>query len=261
MKHRKNTIIGAIAGDIIGSRFEWRNHRSKKFELLHERCFFTDDSVCTLAVAESLLENKDLILTMKEICRKYPNSGYGGGFTKWLNSNSSVPYHSYGNGSAMRVSAVGFFAKTEEATLALARESAEITHNHKEGIKGAEATALAIFWARNGMSKAFIKEGISLRFGYDLDRSVDELRKTNKFYLSCQKTVPEAMVCFLESNDYEDAIRNAVSIGGDTDTIACITGGISAAYYGEISEDIRNFVMRKLPQDLREILIKFEEKI
>ncbi len=235
-------MYGAILGDIVGEPYEFYPIHTTSFRLLKDSPAFTDDSVMTLAVAEVLLASGDkpkakevksgLIKSLKKWGRRYPDESYGGRFRDWLFSNMKDPYWSYGNGSAMRVSAVGWLYDTMELTRKVARWTAEITHNHPEGIKGAEATAAAIFLARTGKRKQEIKQYIEDEFGYDLERTCDTIRPTYKFDESCQGTVPEAIVAFLDSTDYEDSIRLAVSLGGDADTLACITGGIAEAFYG-----------------------------
>ncbi len=222
-------MIGAIAGDIIGSIYERHPIKTRDFPLFDSRCRFTDDTVLTLGVANAILTGRSYQESMREMGRKYPDAGYGGSFIQWLFSDNPQPYNSWGNGSAMRVSPVGFAFNTEEKVLTEAEKSAEITHNHPEGIKGAQATALSIFLARTGHKKDLIRSEIIQRFGYDLDRTADNIRPAYSFDISCQGTVPEAIISFLDSDSYEDAIRNAVSLGGDSDTLACITGGIAEA--------------------------------
>lgn len=228
-------IIGAIIGDIAGSRFEWNNRKSTQFEFFTPACRFTDDSVMTIAVADWLTNHNDLSETMHKWGNHYPHAGYGGMFRRWLFSMSPEtrkPYNSFGNGSGMRVSPCGFYARSIEEALDLARQSAEVTHNHSEGIKGAQAIASAIFLAKRGESKSAIKDYIEKTFGYDLHRTLDEIRPDYDFDVTCQGSCPEAILAFLESNDYESAIRLAISLGGDSDTIACMSGGIAAAFYG-----------------------------
>lgn len=231
-------MLGAIVGDIVGSIYEFNNHRSKDFPLFGVDCKFTDDTVLTIAVADCLMNNGNYTEYIKNYARKYTGRGYGGRFRQWISSESMEPYNSWGNGSAMRVSAVGFAYNDLEAVMNEAKRSAEVTHNHPEGIKGAQATAVAIFMARKGQSKEDIKTAIAQSFDYDLNRTVDEIRPTYVFNESCQETVPEAIIAFLESKDFEDAIRNAISLGGDSDTLACITGGIAEAFYGGVPTDI-----------------------
>ena len=258
-------IIGAIIGDIVGSRFEFNNYRSTDFEFLNDKCFFTDDSVMTIAVADWVTKksqtDKHLALYLREWGRKYPNRGYGGMFLRWLLSKElSSPYNSFGNGSAMRVSPCGFYAQSLDEALFLAKQSAEVTHNHPEGIKGAQSVAAAIYLAKTGSTKAIIKEYIENNFGYDLSRTCDEIRRVYKFNETCQETCPEAIIAFLESHDYESAIRLGISLGGDSDTIGAITGGIAAAYYG-IPDSIIEEVKRFIPFEFIDIVEKFENSM
>ena len=236
-------MYGAILGDIIGSPFEFdRGDKTKNFDLFSKGCDFTDDSVMTIAVGEALLavgpeatvkEIEEAVVTnMQDWGKRYPYAGYGGRFRYWLRERNPKPYGSYGNGSAMRVSAAGWLYDSMERTREVARATANVTHNHPEGIKGAEATAGAIYMARNGSSKEEIKEYIEREFHYNLDRTLDEIRPGYHMDETCQRTVPEAIIAFLESKDFEDAIRNAVSLGGDTDTLGAITGSIAEAFYG-----------------------------
>lgn len=250
-------MLGAIVGDIVGSIYEFNNHRSKDFPLFGEDCKFTDDTVLTIAVADCLMNNGNYTEYIKNYARKYTGRGYGGRFRQWISSESMEPYNSWGNGSAMRVSAVGFAYNDLEVVMNEAKRSAEVTHNHPEGIKGAQATAVAIFMARKGQSKEQIKAAIAQSFGYDLNRTVDEIRPTYVFNESCQETVPEAIIAFLESKDFEDAIRNAISLGGDSDTLACITGGIAEAFYGGVPEDIAKKALSYLDSNMREVVEKF----
>jgi len=253
-------MIGAIAGDIIGSVYEHRQIKTKNFPLFKPHCSFTDDTVLTVAIAEAILTGRSYLESVREIGRRYPNSGYGGSFIRWLYSHDSRPYNSWGNGSAMRVSPVGFAFRSEEEVLLEAKKTAEITHNHPEGVKGAQATALAVFMGLKGNRKEHIKERIIEQFGYNLNRSVNDIRPYYSFDVSCQGTVPEAIVAFLDSESYEDAVRNAISLGGDSDTLACITGGIAEAFYGGIPEEIRIKVREYLTPDLWEITEEFYGK-
>ena len=243
-------MIGAVAGDIIGSFYERYQIKTKDFPLFHPRCCFTDDSVLTVAVAKAVLSDRNYLKAVWEIGRRYPDVGYGGSFIRWLRSNDPKPYNSWGNGSAMRVSPVGFAFDSEEIVLQEAERSAEISHNHPEGVKGAQSTALAVFLARTTRNKSIIRKEVVDRFGYDLNRTVDDIRPFYGFDVSCQGTVPEAIISFLDSDSYEDAVRNAVSLGGDSDTLACITGGIAEAYYGPVSLRILKKVKECLPEDL-----------
>lgn len=263
---KANTMLGAIIGDVVGSRFEWHNLKSKKFVLFTPACKPTDDSVMTLAVAQAILQYRAgessledaAVQWMQELGRRYPHSGYGGAFRRWLQSENPQPYGSYGNGAAMRVSACGFAARSLEEAIELADTVTAVTHNHPEGFKGAEATAAAIYLAQNGKSKEEIRTYLQAQY-YPLDFKLEEIRETYRFDVSCQGSVPQALVAFLESENFEDAIRNAISIGGDSDTIAAITGGIAEAYYG-VPDAIKEAALPYLPQDMREILGKFESE-
>lgn len=251
-------MIGAIAGDMIGSPYEGYPIKHKEFDLVISG--FTDDTVLTVAVADAILNNADFADSIKSYAQKYHNLPYGGSFRRWMWSRESEPYNSFGNGSAMRVSPVGFAFDTEEEVLEVAKRSAEVTHNHPEGIKGAQATALSIYYARQGAEKETIRKDITSRFGYDLDRTVDEIRPTYTFDVTCQGSVPESIIAFLDSGSYEDAVRNAISLGGDADTMACIAGGIAQAYYKEIPDYIVSPVREKLTGDLMEIVAQFNDK-
>ncbi len=253
-------MIGAIAGDIIGSVYEFRPIKNKNFPLFDQGCRFTDDTVLTVAVADAILNGRSYREALIDIGRRYPQAGYGRSFYRWLHTEDPQPYNSWGNGSAMRVSPVGFAFSSEEDVLLQAKATAEVTHNHPEGINGAQATALSILKARMGSGKEQIRSHISEKFNYDLDRTVDEIRPTYSFDISCQGTVPEAIIAFLDSISYEDAIRNAVSLGGDSDTLACITGGIAEAFYGGVPENILSEVLSRLPSDLYELVEKFCQK-
>ena len=243
-------MIGAIAGDIIGSVYEYRPIKTKEFPLFHPRCDFTDDTVLTVAIADAILNGTSYVDSVRRIGSRYPGAGYGASFSQWLHSANGEPYNSWGNGSAMRVSPVGFAFSTEDEVLAEAKATAEITHNHPEGVKGAQATALAVFLARTGSDKEAIRSRIARQFQYDLSRTVDDIRPVYSFDVSCQGTVPEAIVAFLDSHSYEDAIRNAVSLGGDSDTLACITGGIAEAFYGGVPQRVQAKVKELLTPDL-----------
>ena len=253
-------MIGAIAGDIIGSVYEHNSIKTKEFPLFSPFSRFTDDTVLTVAVAYSILSGISYKDAIKNIGNRYPNAGYGGSFIQWLFSKDAGPYNSWGNGSAMRVSPVGFAFNSEDEVLDQARMTAEVTHNHPEGIKGAQATALCIYLARQETEKETIRKEIKDRFGYNLDRTVEEIRQVYSFNISCQGTVPEAIISFLDSGSYEDAIRNAISLGGDSDTLACITGGIAEAYYGGIQDDILKKVEDILPPDLMDIIKAFYDE-
>lgn len=261
-------MYGAILGDIIGSPYEFdRGNKSKDFEMFEGDSGFTDDTVMTIAVADALMETlgqsddeirETLVYSMKRWGRKYPDAGYGGRFIEWLTGTGSEPYNSFGNGSAMRVSAAGWLYDTLEETLHAARLTAEVTHNHPEGIKGAEATAAAIFMARTGKSKDEIRDYIVSEFGYDLSRTIDEIRPSYHHVESCQETVPEAITAFLEGENFEDVIRTAVSLGGDCDTLTCIAGSIAEAFYG-VPEDLKDECFLRIMPEMQEVLARLDE--
>jgi ADP-ribosylglycohydrolase len=254
-------MLGAIAGDIIGSVYEARPIKTPHFyPLFDPLCHPTDDTVLTVALAESILYGDDYVVTLKDFYRSYPFAGYGGTFARWAESTNCRPYNSWGNGSAMRVSPVGYAYNTLEEVLARAEESAAVTHNHPEGIKGAQATAAAIFLARTGKTKEEIRHYTEATFGYDLSRSLDEIRPEYTFDVSCQGTVPQAIRAFLESTDYENAVRLAISLGGDSDTLACITGGIAQAFYGGVPSEIAETVWDLLNDHLAGIVRKFMDR-
>ena len=250
-------MIGAIAGDIIGSVYERHPIKSTDFPLFQPGCRFTDDTVLTVAVAESILTGADLAEKFIEYYRRYPHAGYGGTFRKWAQSKDHRPYSSWGNGSAMRVSPVGFAYNRLDEVLDRARDTAAITHNHDEGIKGAQATAAAVFLARTGKGKSDIRDYVESRFGYDLSAPLAEIRRSYTFDVSCQGSVPQSMVAFLESTDYETAVRNAISLGGDADTMACIAGAIAQAFYGGVPKPIRDEALARLDQHLRDVTSRF----
>lgn len=270
-------MIGAIIGDIVGSRFEFNNHKSKDFELFTEDCKVTDDSIMSLAVAKAIMEaekvkkssiaeyDNDYYLVienmtvkyMQEIGRKYPDCGYGEMFLQWVFSENPKPYGSFGNGAAMRISPVGFFVRTVIEANHLSEAVTRVTHNHAEGIKGAEAVTKAIFMARRGLIKADIRSYISRNY-YPLNFTIDEIRDTYSFNETCQETVPQAIEAFLESTSFEDAIRTAISLGGDSDTLAAITGSIAEAYYG-VPEDIKEKALSYLDQDLQNLYEEWGE--
>lgn len=259
-------MIGAIIGDIIGSRFEWNNYRSKDFELFADECSFTDDSVMSLAVCDALMRSKhdrsDLgeqaVRSMQEIGRPYPHCGYGGSFYRWMYSDNPQPYNSFGNGAAMRVSGCGYAGNSIDEVKRLSKAVTEVTHNHPEGIKGAEAVAVAVFLARTGSSMREIRDYIVKNY-YPLDFTLDGIRETYQFNETCQGTVPQALEAFFESTDFEDAVRNAISIGGDSDTLAAITGSIAEAYYG-VPQNIRQQATAFLDKRLLNILREFEKQ-
>ncbi len=261
-------MYGAILGDMIGSPYEFdKGNKSKDFEMFEGDAGFTDDTVMTIAVAEALTatlgEDDDfikdsIVYSMKRWGKKYPNAGYGLRFIDWLASTDPKPYDSYGNGSAMRVSSAGWLYDTLEETLHAAKLTSEVTHNHPEGIKGAQATAAAIFMARTGSSKEDIKNYIVSEFGYDLSRTCDEIRPAYKHVESCQETVPEAITAFLEGESFEDVIRTAVSLGGDCDTLTCIAGSIAEAFYG-VPEDLLDECILRVPAEMYEVIQSFDE--
>ena len=250
-------MIGAIAGDIIGSVYEPAPIKSTEFPLFQPRSRFTDDSVLTVAIADAILTGRPYQDAVRDWGRRYPHAGYGGAFFEWLCAADPQPYHSWGNGSAMRVSPVGWAFDSEDEVLRQARLSAAITHDHPEGIKGAQATALAVYLARTGAEKATIRARIQTPFGYDLAGTVDALRPGYMFDVSCQGSVPQAIVCFLDSDSWEDAVRNAVSLGGDSDTLACMAGAVAEAYYGEVPAHLADTACRFLPHDLSVVVEDF----
>lgn len=259
-------MLGAIIGDIVGSRFEWDNIKTKDFDFLTYRCSVTDDSIMSLAIAKAILDcqsdysdlGAQAVRSMQSVGRPYPNCGYGGMFQKWMYSDHPAPYHSFGNGAAMRVSACGFAASSLEEVCALSKAVTEVTHDHPEGIKGAEATAVAIYMARTGSSILAIRDYINDHY-YKMDFTLDGIRADYRFNETCQNTVPQALMAFFESSSYEDAIRNAISIGGDSDTLAAITGGVAEAYYG-IPTELRKHALSYLDERLLGILTAFENR-
>ncbi|MBQ7177081.1 MAG: ADP-ribosylglycohydrolase family protein, partial [Victivallales bacterium] len=255
-----NPLYGAMGGDLVGSVYEWHNHKSKEFPLLRSCCDFTDDSILTLATAQAILDGgNDYARQYHAWGNEYPTAGYGGSFISWLDKplEEAKPYKSWGNGSAMRVSPVGFAFNTEAEVLSQAEKSAAVTHSHPEGIKGAQATALSIFMARNGLDKEAIKARIEKEFGYDLSTPLDDIRPTYRFDVSCQGSVPVAIRAFLEATSYEDAIRNAISVGGDSDTIAAIAGGIALAFFKEMPEMLVQAIENRLLPDMQEVCRRF----
>lgn len=265
-------MFGAIAGDVIGSAYEWDRVKTTDFELFTDKTEFTDDTVLTVAVADALLYclapggpgtkalEEAYVARFKAYGRRYPNAGYGGRFGQWLAGDSSKPYNSFGNGSAMRVSPVAFAFQTLDEVLGEAKRCAAVTHNHPEGIKGAQAAAAAVFLARTGSGREEIREYVEKTFRYDLSRTLDQIRPGYGFDETCQRTVPEAIIAFLESQDFEDAVRKAVSLGGDSDTLACITGGIAQAYYGRIPKRIHDGVVFRLDGALKRVIREFSER-
>ena len=261
-------MLGAIFGDIVGSVYEFNNTNNYNFPLLSDRSRLTDDSLMTLAVAKALMKTWSqpddairaaLVREMRDFGRRYPNGGYGGWFRQWLVSDDPQPYGSFGNGSAMRVSPAGWLYGTMEETLHAAKLTAEVTHNHPEGIKGAQAIAAGIFLARSGQDKDAILEYLTGNFGYDLTRTLDEIRPTYGFYEICQKSVPEAIRAFYEGTDYEDVIRKAVALGGDSDTIACMAGAVAAAFFG-IPKDIREAAQPFLEGEVKRVYQAFIQR-
>lgn len=250
-------MLGAIAGDVIGSVYESRGLKRMDFPLFKPSSCFIDDTVLTIAIADAILNQKDYGTTLQSFGRAYPDAGYGGSFIDWIAAADIKPYNSWGNGSAMRVSPIGCAFSSVDAVLLEAQKSAEVSHNHPEGIKGAQAIALAVFLARTGESKETIRQEITDRFGYDLDRTINEIRPYYRFDVSCQGSVPEAILAFLESAHYEDAIRKAISLGGDSDTLACMAGSIAEAFYQEIPVEIVTEVRKRLPPNFLEILDAF----
>ncbi len=253
-------MLGAITGDVVGSPYEFNNHRSTRFPLFPQEADFTDDSVLTIAVAEAILEDRPFHRALQDWYAQYPHCSYGGSFHNWARSGGSAPYGSWGNGSAMRVSPCGWAGSNEDEVLELARNSAAVTHDHREGIKGAQAVALAIFLARQGSSREHIAARISRQFDYRLDHDLDQLRAYYEFDVSCQGSVPQAIACFLQAEDFEDTLRKAVSIGGDSDTIAAIAGAIAEAWFEGIPEEILAPAWRRLPSELREVTAAFHER-
>lgn len=259
-------MLGAIVGDIVGSVYEFCNHRSKDFELFKPQCFATDDSIMTLAIAKAVLESapdhRDLaenaVKYMREVGQPYPDCGYGGRFLDWMYSDHPKPYNSFGNGAAMRVSPVAYAAKSIEEVVEMSRAVTAVTHNHPEGIKGAEATAVCTWLALQGTGKDRILEVVNSLY-YHIDFTLDEIRPTYRFNETCQDTVPQALEAFFESTDFEDAIRNAISVGGDSDTLAAITGAVAGAYYG-VPDEIDRYARFYLDSRLGDILAEFERK-
>jgi ADP-ribosylglycohydrolase len=251
-------MIGAIAGDMIGSPYERYPIKHTNFDPAVSA--FTDDTVLAVAIAYSILNKADIAKSLKKFAEKYHSLPYGRAFKRWVWSWDNKAYNSFGNGSAMRVSPVGFAYESVEEVLRQAKRTAAVTHNHPEGIKGAQATALAIFMARAGEGKDGIRKEITDRFSYNLNRTVDEIRPDYKFDVTCQGSVPESIIAFLDSENWEDAVKKSISLGGDADTMACISGGIAQAYYREIPENIIEAVRNKLPPDLRDVLNEFNVK-
>lgn len=253
-------ILGAITGDVIGSYYERSHTKKTDFQLFSDNSRFTDDTVLTVATMECLLSGKrDYTSFYQKYARKYPNCGFGYFFrSQWIFSPNPQPYNSFGNGSGMRVSPIGWIFRTLDETLAEAEQSAAVTHNHPEGIKGAQAIASALFLARTGKSKEEIKHYIETTFKYDLNRTCDEIRPKYRFDVSCQGSVPESIIVFLDSWDFESAIRLAVSLGGDSDTIAAMSGSIAEAFYGSVPQWITDEVIKRLPEEFLEVIKRFD---
>jgi ADP-ribosylglycohydrolase len=253
-------MLGAIAGDIIGSAWEGTGEKGYDFPLFAKTARFTDDTVMTVAVAHALLDHRDYAEVMRDYGHRYPFAGYGMQFARWLRDPERGPYGSYGNGGAMRVSPIGYVARSVEDVLSEAARSAAPTHDHPEGTKGAQAAALAVFLARNGADKAEIRREISTRFGYDLGRTVQAIRPGYRLDVSAQASVPESIISFLDADSFEAAVRNAVSLGGDTDTMACIAGAIAEAYFGGIPEAIAQEVENRIPPEFLQVIERFAER-
>ena len=247
-------MLGAIAGDILGSIHEFHPIKTKNFDLLNSECVFTDDSVMTAAVADSLMNQIPYVESLQMWGRKYPRAGYGGWFSKWIDSDFPQPYNSFGNGSAMRCSSVGWLFEDEGSVLEEAKKSAEVTHNHPEGIKGAQAVALGVMLCRQGSTKLEIQEKLEDLFDYDLSQTMEQVKFNYSFDVTCQGSVPQAITAFLESEDFEDAIKNAISLGGDADTQACIAGALAEAFYMKIPDQIKEFVLTRITPDILDIL-------
>lgn len=256
-------MLGATIGDIVGSRFESRNYKALDFELFTSRSSYTDDTVCTAAVADWINKDcqEDLTQVLQNWCRRYRQSGYGRMFKRWIYAENPQPYGSNGNGSAMRVSSIAWAFDDLETVLNLAEQSAVITHNHPEGIKGAQAVAMTIFLARHGKSKEEIRQQISTKFGYQLNRSCDDIRPTYQFSVSCEGSVPEAIIAFLDSQDFEHTIRLAISLGGDSDTIAAIAGSIAEAYYQDIPPLMLQAAYQILPKEILRVLLSVKNSL
>ncbi|PLY06953.1 MAG: hypothetical protein C0624_03970 [Desulfuromonas sp.] len=250
-------MLGALTGDIIGSRFEWHNHKHIDFELFDDSCCFTDDSVHTVALAEALLTRRGYGELLREYYQSYPDAGYGKRFSAWVEQNSQAPYNSFGNGAAMRVSPTAWFYSDLETVVAAAEKSAAVTHNHPEGLRGARCIAGAIFLARSGATKKELRSWVAERCGYDLSRSCDDIRPDYTFDVTCQGTVGPAVSAFLESRDFEQSVRLAVSLGGDSDTLACITASISEAFYGNVPQAIAQRAWSFLDPSLRRTVRSF----
>jgi len=256
-------MFGAIVGDVIGSYYEFHNCKRTDFPLFNEKSRFTDGTILTIAVADAFMNKKDYAKTYKEYAKKHLLAGFGRSFVQWVDGDSMLPYNSWGNGSAMRVSSIGWLCNTLEEVLIEAEKTAEVTHNHSEGIKGAKAIASAIFLARTGKTKEEIKDYITNTFEYNLNRTLNEIRPDYVFHVSCQKSVPESIIAFLESENFEDCIRKAISIGGDSDTIAVMAGSIAEAYYKDVPQKLSSKVFEIITKDTEfyPILMQFYDTI
>lgn len=253
-------MIGALTGDIVGSIYEWNNIKTVDFPLFQDKCFFTDDSVLTVALADAILTGESYATKLREYFRRYPDAGYGRHFRAWAKSSFQGPYDSCGNGAGMRISPAGWAFDSLDEVLQMAKEFTAVTHNHVEGVKGGQATAAAIFIGRTGKSKKEIRDYIESAFGYDLGMTCDQIRPKYSFDGTAQGTVPQAMVAFLESTDFEHAIRLAISLGGDSDTMACITGSIAEAFYGGVPEKIAMRTIGFLDEPLKAVVLEFSER-
>ena len=253
-------MIGAIAGDVIGSAFEFDPIKKKEFPLFSGCSSYTDDSVLTIAIAHALLGERQYAQSLWDLGGEFPNAGYGASFIEWLRSLDPKPYNSWGNGAAMRVSPIGWACNSIDEVLEQASISASVSHNHPEGIKGAQAVALAVFLARTATSKKDIKMELINRFNYDLDRSIDSIRPDYEFEVSCQLSVPESIIAFIEADSFEDSVRNAISLRGDSDTMACIAGSIAEAFYGSVPSTIESRVRNIIPTKLLKIVDQFTDK-
>jgi ADP-ribosylglycohydrolase len=253
-------MFGAIAGDVIGSVHEGSGTKTKDFPLFVQDSRFTDDTVLTVAVGAQLLSGGSYIDLYHDYFHAYPHAGYGGSFIRWARDRRRDPYNSWGNGSAMRVSPVGLACATMDEVLRRARESAEVTHDHPEGVRGAQATAAAVFLARSGRTKADIKAHVEREFGYDLSQRLDDIRERYEFDVSCQGSVPQSIIAFLEADSYEDAVRNAISLGGDADTMGCIAGAIAEAFFGGVPDEIKWRALGTLDKRLREVVNEFYDR-
>ena len=253
-------MLGAIVGDVLGSIHELNPIKIKNFELLNPKCVFTDDTVMTVAVADSVMNDVSYVESMQMWGSNYPSAGYGGWFNKWIHSDFPEPYNSFGNGSAMRCSSIGWLFDDEETVLNEAKKSAEVSHNHPEGIKGAQAVALGVLYGRMGYDKYTIGALLEVRFKYNLRQDIGQIRSSYSHDVSCQGSVPQAIIAFLQSRDFEDAIRNAISLGGDADTQACIAGALAEAHYMNIPDQIKEFVFKKITPDLSYVTNEFLDR-